>query len=212
MKITRRSGFCKMKAWRPSWIRGTTMWLPFTRRTVAGSLILSASSSTCLTQGPAAFTIALARTLRLPRSPFRFAAHSPPSRRADTNLVWVRTVAPCAAAGRRGAEGDSEILEVAKPAVDKLGRRRRGPRCEIVLLDEQHLQAAPGGIARDSRAVDAAADDQEVVVLGVHAGVDSTRDFPHRGALASEYAQCSAPSSFPLSSPVPSLWRTWTRR
>ena len=89
-----------MKAWRPSWIRGTTMWLPFTRRTVAGSLILSASSSTCLTQGPAAFTIALARTLRLPRSPFRFAAHSPPSRRADTNLVWVRTVAPCAAAER----------------------------------------------------------------------------------------------------------------
>src|SRR5438093_1297889 len=53
MNITRLSGFCKMKAWRSSWMRGTTIWLPFTRRTVAGSLILSASSSTCLTQGEA---------------------------------------------------------------------------------------------------------------------------------------------------------------
>ena len=100
MNITRLSGFCKMKAWRSSWMRGTTMWLPFTRRTVAASLILSASSSTCLTQGPAAFTIALARTVRMPRSPFKVAAHSPPSRRADTNRVWVWMVAPCAAAER----------------------------------------------------------------------------------------------------------------
>src|SRR6195256_4389305 len=82
MNITRRSGFCRMKAWRSSWMRGTTMWLPFTRRTVAGSLILSASSSTCLTQGPAAFTIAFACTVRLPRSPFKLAAHFPPERRA----------------------------------------------------------------------------------------------------------------------------------
>jgi len=56
---------------------------------------------------------------------------------------------------------------------DQLGRGRRGRRGEIVLLDQQHFQAPAGGIARDTRAVDAAADDQKIVMLGVHAGVDS---------------------------------------
>ena len=38
-----------------------------------------------------------------------------------------------------------------------------------LLLDEQHLEAAAGGVARDARAVDAAADDQQVVALaGLH--------------------------------------------
>src|SRR5882672_3086122 len=51
---------------------------------------------------------------------------------------------------RLGDEAEFEILQVAKPAVDELGRSRRGPRGEIALLDQQHLQAAPGGIARDA--------------------------------------------------------------
>src|SRR5258705_421487 len=173
MNMTRLSGFCKMKAWPSSWMRGTTMWLPFTRRTAAGSLILSASSRICLTQGPAAFTIALARTVRLPRSPSRVAVHSAPSRCADTKRVWVRMVAPCSAGERLGDEPEFEVLQVAKAAVDELGRGRRGRRGEIVLLDQQHFQAPAGGIARDTRAVDAAADDQEIVMPGVHAGVDS---------------------------------------
>ncbi len=54
------------------------------------------------------------------------------------------------------------VLQVAKAAVHQLGRRRRGVRAEVVLLDQQHLQAAARGIAGDAGAVDAAADDQEV--------------------------------------------------
>ncbi len=90
-----------MKAWCSSWMRGTTMWLPFTRRTDAASLILSASSSTCLTQGPAAFTIAPARTSRLPPGlPSSVAIQWSFSRRAEASRVRVRMVAPCAAAER----------------------------------------------------------------------------------------------------------------
>src|SRR2546430_5823975 len=74
---------------------------------------------------------------------------------------------------RLGDEAELEILQVAKSTVDDLGGSRRGLRGKIALLDQQHLQAAPGGIARNSRAVDAAADDQQIVMLGVHAGVDS---------------------------------------
>ncbi len=36
------------------------------------------------------------------------------------------------------------------------------PCAEIVLLAQQHLEAAPGGVARDPGTVDAAADDEEV--------------------------------------------------
>ena len=55
------------------------------------------------------------------------------------------------------------VFEVAQPAVNQLGAGRGGCRGEIVLLGEQHLEAATGGIARDARAVDAAADDGDVV-------------------------------------------------
>ena len=56
------------------------------------------------------------------------------------------------------------MLEIAKPAVDQLGRGLRRARGEIVLLDQQHAQAAAGGVARDAGTVDAAADDGEIVV------------------------------------------------
>src|SRR5215471_19846972 len=55
------------------------------------------------------------------------------------------------------------VLEVAKSAVDQLGAPRRRVRGEVVLLDEQHLKAASRSVARDAGAIDAAADDQEVV-------------------------------------------------
>ena len=48
--------------------------------------------------------------------------------------------------------------------MDQLGGGRRGAGGEIVLLDQQHAQAAAGGVARDAGAVDAAADDGEIVV------------------------------------------------
>ncbi len=56
------------------------------------------------------------------------------------------------------------MLEIAKAAVDQLGRGRGGAGGEIVLLDQQHAQAAAGGVAGNPRAVDAAADDGEVEV------------------------------------------------
>ena len=64
---------------------------------------------------------------------------------------------------RLGDEPELELLEVAQAAVDQLGARRRGRPAEIALLGEQHPQAAPGGVARDPDAVDAAADDDEIV-------------------------------------------------
>ncbi len=52
------------------------------------------------------------------------------------------------------------VLEIAQAAVDELGRGRRGAGGEVVLLDQQHAQAAAGGVARDAGAVDAAADNR----------------------------------------------------
>ena len=55
------------------------------------------------------------------------------------------------------------LLEVAQPAVDQLGgRRRRGAR-QVVALHEDRRQAAAGCVARDAGAIDAAADDQQIV-------------------------------------------------
>ena len=59
----------------------------------------------------------------------------------------------------------SIILEIAQAAVDQLGAGRRGVRREVVLLAQQHRQAAPRGVARDAGAVDAAADDEHVVAI-----------------------------------------------
>ena len=69
------------------------------------------------------------------------------------------------ALGQRLAhQPERAVLEIAQAAVDELGRGRRGARAEVVLLQQQHAQAAAGGVARDAGAVDAAADDGEIVV------------------------------------------------
>ena len=68
------------------------------------------------------------------------------------------------ALGQRLAhEAERAVFEVTQPAVDELARRRRGSAGEIIFLDEQDLEPPPRRIARDPRAVDAAADDEEVV-------------------------------------------------
>ena len=54
------------------------------------------------------------------------------------------------------------ILEIAQAAVDQLGAGAGGVRGEIVLLHQQHRQAAPGSIAGDTGAVDAATDHEKV--------------------------------------------------
>ena len=65
---------------------------------------------------------------------------------------------------RLAHQPEGAVLEIAQAAVDQLGGGRGGAGGEIVLLDEQHAQAAAGGVAGESGAVDAAADDGEVVV------------------------------------------------
>src|SRR5439155_18722481 len=55
-----------------------------------------------------------------------------------------------------------EELEIAEPAVDQ----PRGPGCragaEVRLVDEGDLEPAKGGVARDARPNDPAADDEEI--------------------------------------------------
>src|SRR5687767_12787755 len=54
-------------------------------------------------------------------------------------------------------------LEIPQAAMDQLRARRGRMRGEVVLLHQQYVEAAPGGIARDADAVDASADDDEVI-------------------------------------------------
>ena len=62
-------------------------------------------------------------------------------------------------------EADLAIFEIAKPAMDQLGRGRAGMAGKIVLLDQQHRGAADRRIPRDRTPIDAAADDEEVVAV-----------------------------------------------
>ena len=65
---------------------------------------------------------------------------------------------------RLAHQAEGAVLEIAQAAMDQLGGGRGGAGGEIVLLDQQHAQAAAGGVAGESGSVDAAADDGEVVV------------------------------------------------
>jgi hypothetical protein len=49
--------------------------------------------------------------------------------------------------------------------VNQLGAGRRGMRSQIVLLAKEHGQPAPGCVARDARAVDPAAHDEQIVPI-----------------------------------------------
>ena len=79
---------------------------------------------------------------------------------------------------RLGDQAELVVLQIAQAAVDQLGAPRRGVRGEIVLLDQQHLEAAAGGVARDAGAVDAAADDGEVVDRRLDAFMRAWRGSP----------------------------------
>jgi hypothetical protein len=63
------------------------------------------------------------------------------------------------------------VFEVAQPAVDQLGARRRGVRGQVVLLGQHHAPAAAGQVAGDAAAIDAAAHDQHVAVQRGSRGV-----------------------------------------
>jgi hypothetical protein len=75
---------------------------------------------------------------------------------------------------RFGDQPKLVVLEIAQAAVDQLRARRRSVRGEVVLFRQQHRQAPAGGIACYADAVDAAADDGEIVNRrwnSIHAGV-----------------------------------------
>ncbi len=76
--------------------------------------------------------------------------------------MWRGAEQDLALAQRLADQPELELFEIAQPAMDELGRGRAGMLREIVLLDEQHRLFAHRRVARDRRAVDAAADDEEV--------------------------------------------------
>ena len=91
-----------------------------------------------------------------------------------------------ALAQRLAHEPEVVVLEVAQAAVDELGAAGRGVGREVVLLAQQHREPAAGGIAGDARAVDAAADDEQVEAVwsGVHVARVSGRSSRTRAPRA----------------------------
>jgi hypothetical protein len=91
-KTTRLSGFCRIQAWPCECTFGTTMWLPFTRRTRPLIASPSMRSSASITQGPAVLTSARARSIRVsPRASRTSASQAPSTRRARSKRVrtWI---------------------------------------------------------------------------------------------------------------------------
>ena len=77
---------------------------------------------------------------------------------------------------RLSHQPELELLEVAQTAVEHLRRAARCARREIAGLDNGHLQPAGGGIERGTGAHHAAADDDDVELLG-------TQPIPRDGTL-----------------------------
>jgi hypothetical protein len=67
-----------------------------------------------------------------------------------------------------GLEDEAEVavLEVADAAVDEAGGAAGGATGEVLALDEGDAEATEGGISGDATAGDAAADDEDIEVLG----------------------------------------------
>ena len=64
---------------------------------------------------------------------------------------------------RLAYQTDLEIFKVTQPAVKQLGRGRGCRRGKVVHLGQPHRKAAPRSVPRDAAAIDAAADDKEIV-------------------------------------------------
>ena len=71
---------------------------------------------------------------------------------------------------RFGHEPEFVVLEVAQAPVDQLGAPLRGGGGDVVLLDDQHRKAAARCIPGKAGAVDAGADDDQIVVVSTLAG------------------------------------------
>src|SRR5581483_7758524 len=75
---------------------------------------------------------------------------------------------------RLAHEPEVVLLEIAQPAVDKLGRRRRSSARQVALLGKKHRQSTASRVACDAASVDAAADDSNVANHAVRAGALAT--------------------------------------
>ena len=64
-----------------------------------------------------------------------------------------------------GDQSELVLFQIAEPAVDQLGAGGRCMRGQIVLLGQQHGQAAPRRVASDAGTVDPPADDQQVEAI-----------------------------------------------
>ena len=67
---------------------------------------------------------------------------------------------------RMAHKGKLEKLQIAQSAVKQLGRGRGCGPAQIAHLGQTDRQAPPRRIARDAAAVDAAADDEKIVLRG----------------------------------------------
>jgi len=67
------------------------------------------------------------------------------------------------------------VLQIAQAAVDQLGRGGRGSLRQIAAFQQQHPRAAPRGVARDARAVDAPTDHRQIELIH-----DSPASGPYR--------------------------------
>ena len=66
---------------------------------------------------------------------------------------------------QRGAhQPQRAVLQIAQAAMNELGGRRRRAGGEVVLLEQDHPEAAPGGVAGNANAVNAAPDDGEIEI------------------------------------------------
>ena len=79
---------------------------------------------------------------------------------------------------RLAHQAELEELQIAQPAMEQLGRGRRGRMGQITHLGQRDRQAAPGGVAGDPAAVHAAPDDEKIrnrPVLRLHRTSPRTR-------------------------------------
>ncbi len=77
--------------------------------------------------------------------------------------VWRGLHQPLALAQRLRHQLEFIIFQIAQAAMDQLGRGRGGVARQVVAFDQQHFQPQQRRLARNRRAVDAAADDEQVI-------------------------------------------------
>src|ERR1700674_4452717 len=92
--------------------------------------------------------------------------------------MW-RAPEPDVALGKRRAHAtQSPALEHREIAMNKPRRGRGCGRTEVALLQQDHAQAAPGGVARNADAVQAAADNRKIVIRHAQAIASSSEACP----------------------------------